>query len=77
MTNKEILQQVNETGLYRCLVKQGIIPLKVNYYLEMYQLYQTKMVINNNQKLQAITDVSDAFKCCERSVWNAIYFMEK
>lgn len=76
----DAIDKIKETGLFPCLVKEGIISFKVNYYSDVYYYFKIRMVANDkekNKKMQSITETSDAFKCCERSVWNAIYFMEK
>lgn len=70
------IQYLKELGVYNDLVKVGVIPIKVNYFFEMYNYYNVRLVVNNGLKMQSLTDTSMAFKCSESTVKRAIKLMK-
>jgi hypothetical protein len=75
----EDIKELKETGLYSRLLKSGIIPLKVNYYYEMYNYYTIRLIVNakeNDTIMRSTMDTSVAFKCSEMTVYRAIKFIE-
>jgi DNA invertase Pin-like site-specific DNA recombinase len=74
----EDLNKLKEMGLYSRLLKNGVIPIKVNYYLEIYNYYSIRLIINdglNDTKVQSKIDTSIAFKCSEMTVHRAIKYI--
>jgi len=74
------IEKLKETGLYPCLVKGGVIPIKVNFYFELYEHYKTRLAVNQslrNARMQSLMDTSEDFKCCETTVSKAIRFMKQ
>ena len=72
----EKLQTLKDMGLYSELVKAGVIPIKVNYFLEIYNYYNVRIVVNEGKIMQSLTDTSMAFKCSESTVKRAIKLMQ-
>lgn len=72
----EKLNKLKDLGLFCELVKAGIIPIKVNYFLEIYNYYQVRLILNNGLVMQSLTDTSMAFKCSESTVKRAIKMMK-
>lgn len=70
------IQYLKELGVYNDLVKVGVIPIKVNYFFEMFNYYNVRLVVNNGLKMQSLTDTSEAFKCSESTVKRAIKLMK-
>jgi hypothetical protein len=76
----EEIKELKELGIYSKLLRKGMLPSKINYHFEMYTQFQVRMIVNcgkKNCKTLSISETSDAFNCCERSVWNAIKTMEE
>lgn len=71
------IQYLKDLGVYNDLVKVGVIPIKVNYFFEMFNYYNVRLVVNNGLKMQSLTDTSDAFKCSESTVKRAIKLMQE
>lgn len=72
----EKLKTLKDMGLYSELVKAGIIPIKVNYFLEISIYYNKMLILNEGKKMQSLTDTSEAFKCSESTVKRAIKLMK-
>jgi len=72
----EKLQKLKDLGLYSELVKAGVIPIKVNYHLEIYNHYNIRIIVNKGKIMQSLTDTSMAFKCSESTVKRAIKLMK-
>lgn len=70
------IQYLKDLGVYNDLVKVGVIPIKVNYFFEMYNYYNVRLVVNGGLKMQSLTDTSEAFKCSESTVKRAIKLMK-
>lgn len=70
------IQYLKDLGVYNDLVKVGVIPIKVNYFFEMFTYYNVRLVVNNGLKMQSLTDTSMAFKCSESTVKRAIKMMK-
>lgn len=70
------IQYLKDLGVYNDLVKVGVIPIKVNYFFEMFNYYNVRLVVNNGLKMQSLTDTSMAFKCSESTVKRAIKIMK-
>lgn len=70
------IQYLKELGVYNDLVKVGVIPIKVNYFFEIFKYYNVRLVVNNGLKMQSLTDTSEAFKCSESTVKRAIKLMK-
>lgn len=71
------IQYLKDLGVYNDLVKVGVIPIKVNYFFEIFNYYNVRLVVNNGLKMQSLTDTSDAFKCSESTVKRAIKIMQE
>lgn len=70
------IQYLKDLGVYNDLVNVGVIPIKVNYFFEMFNYYNVRLVVNNGLKMQSLTDTSMAFKCSESTVKRAIKLMQ-
>lgn len=80
LSNEELLNKLKAEGVYPCLMKKGIIPLKVNLYFEINNLYKVQLVVNeklNDCIMQSLTDVSISFNCHENTVRNAVNMMKQ
>lgn len=69
------IQYLKDLGVYNDLVNVGVIPIKVNYFFEIFKYYNVRLVVNNGLKMQSLTDTSEAFKCSESTVKRAIKLM--
>lgn len=79
MTVIEDLNTLEKQGIYDRLVKKGVIPLKVNQYLEMYNYYNKMLVKHKKEKsakIMATKDTCAEFQCCRMTVDRAIKFIE-
>lgn len=72
----EELEKLKANGVYADFVKAGVIPLKINYFLEIYNYYCVRIIVNENKVMQSLTDTSMAFKCSESTVKRAIKLMK-
>ncbi len=72
----EKLNKLKDLGLFCELVKAGVIPIKVNYFLEIYNYYNVRIIVNEGKVMQSLTDTSMAFKCSESTVKRAIKLMK-
>jgi len=70
------IKYLKDLGVYNDLVKVGVIPIKVNYFFEIYNYYNVRLVVNKGLVMQSLTDTSDAFKCSESTVKRAIKMMK-
>lgn len=73
----EKLNKLKDLGLFCELVKAGVIPIKVNYFLEIYNYYNVRIIVNEGKIMQSLTDTSMAFKCSESTVKRAIKLMQE
>ena len=73
------LNKLKTDGIYKVLVNSGVIPIKVNYYMDLYNDYNVRLIVNEKRSdtiMQSITDVSQKFGCSELTVRNAIKMMK-
>ncbi len=70
------IKYLKDLGVYNDLVKVGVIPIKVNYFFEIYNYYNVRLVVNKGLVMQSLTDTSMAFKCSESTVKRAIKMMK-
>jgi len=85
--NKELINKLKESDgvdsdctLYNELVKQGIIPISVNCWMEMYEYFNIRMVVNaeyKDSKARSYTESSERFKVSEMTIRRAVTFMNK
>ena len=71
------IQYLKDLGVYNDLVKVGVIPIKVNYFFEIYNYYNVRIIVNDGKIMQSLTDTSMAFKCSESTVKRAIKLMQE
>jgi len=75
-----VLEQINTlkaSGIYNKLLRSGVISLKVDFYYEMYKAYQQRLTEKGVSRRDAIFIVSEDFKVCEGTVYNAVKFMKR
>ncbi len=80
MSRLETIKQAKELCVYDKLVNDGIIPISINCWLEMYNHYETRMVVNNefdDCKGRSVTDTAEAFNVCDLTIRRAVKFMKE
>ena len=73
------IKQLKESGKLKMFVSAGVIPVKVNYYFDIYNHYLNELDRNrrcNNCIMQSIYNTSEEFKTSESSVCRAIKLMQ-
>jgi len=71
---------LKESGKLKQFISAGIVPLKVNYYYDIYSNYLKELDNNrrcNNCIMQSIGNTAEQFKISESSVCRAIRIMQK
>ncbi len=72
----ELINKLKEHDLYAECIKEGIVSIKYNYYLELHNYYNVRIIVNEGKIMQSLTDTSMAFKCSESTVKRAIKMMK-
>ncbi len=73
---KEHIEYLKSEGLYKDMLKSGLISLKIDFYYEMYKTYKEYLSDPNVSKMDAITFTSMDCKVAEGTVYNAIKAMK-
>ena len=66
--------------LYNELVKQGIIPISVNCWLEMYDYFNIRMIVNaefKDCKSRSYSDAADKFKVSDMTIRRSVNFFKE
>lgn len=84
---KELIDKIKEVPgvnpdckLYDELVKEGIIPISVNCWMEMYNYFNIRMIVNKefkDCKARSYTESSEEFNVSEMTIRRAVKFMNK
>lgn len=78
MTRKDQINKLKDSGLYPGLVNSGIIPIKVNFYSEVYDYYSIRLIVNKDFSdtiIRSKTETSETFRCSEITVHRAVKYM--
>lgn len=70
----ELIKTVENDSLFLNLLRKGLIPLSVLDRKCYYERYKLERETNN--KMQSITNTAEEYKVSERTIYNAIKFME-
>jgi len=79
MNTSEHITELKDLELYKPLMKKGLISLSINYWYEIYQYYQTRLIVNNefeNSKMLSYEETEESFNCSETTIRRAIKYME-
>lgn len=62
-----------EKGLYDELLNKGLISIKIDYWLKIYESYEANL-LDCETRLDALTFTADEHRVSEGTVYNAIKF---
>lgn len=74
MVRSELIKSMEELGLFTPLLQKGIISLKIMSYKVYYERF--KQEEQRFGKVQALTNTADEFRVTEKTIRNAVNFME-
>lgn len=80
MTVLEEINNLKALGIYGGLLKKGIIPININFSLEISEYYRTRLTVNNeypNAITRSYIEASEYFDVSEMTVRRAVKFINQ
>ena len=72
---KEQIDYLKSAGIYKQMLASGLISLKIDFYYDIYETYNTYLQ-SNISKMDALTFTAMDSKVAEGTVYNAIKAMK-